>query len=284
MPRARGVRTGKGCWSACRAVCPLTGKCWGWRIAACMPGGSIRPLWPVAGSDSCALIWRSRPVPLGKRPLTASGAGCRRLGRAWQGVGECFAQQKSRLCCTLLMQWEVGYEHPWIVLADVAPAEANVAWYGLRVWIEAGFKDVKGGGLGWHHSKMRDAGRVERLWLAMAVAMVWMVGVGSHADSQRPVACFEQLPQRHIARQRLQRAPTQPPLSRLSCLQRGRLVLLAALFKAEPLPLVRLVPEPWPQTLTPPKPGPKSSQQRQRQKRRERKKRQKAAHHRRTAA
>lgn len=205
-------------------------------------------------------------------------------GTKWQGVVECFAQQKSRLCCTLLMQWEVGYEHPWIVLTDLAPAQANVAWYGLRVWIEAGFKDVKRGGLGWHHSKMRDAGRVERLWLAMAVAMMWMVGVGSHADSQRPVACFEQLPERHIARQRLQRAPTQPPIRRLSCLQRGRLVLLAALFKAEPLPLVSLVPEPWPQTVTSPKRGPKSSQQRQRQKRRERKKRQKAAHHRKTAA
>lgn len=205
-------------------------------------------------------------------------------GAKWQGMVECFAQQQSRLCCTLLMQWQVGYEHAWIILTDLAPEEANVAWYGLRVWIEAGFKDVKRGGLGWHHSKMRDAGRVERLWLAMAVAMVWMVGVGSHADSQRPVACFEQLPQRHIARQRLQRAPTQPPTRRLSCLQRGRLVLLAALFKAEPLPLVRLVPEPWPETVTPPNRGPKPSQQRQRQKRRERKKRQKAAQQRKTAA
>ena len=41
-------------------------------------------------------------------------------GTKWQGVVECFAQQKSRLCCTLLMQWEVGYEHPWIVLTDLA--------------------------------------------------------------------------------------------------------------------------------------------------------------------
>jgi hypothetical protein len=205
-------------------------------------------------------------------------------GTKWQGVVECFVQKKSRLGCTLLLQWEVGYEHAWAVLTDLAPEEANVAWYGLRVWIEAGFKDVKRGGLGWHHSKMLDAGRVERLWLAMAVAMVWMVGVGSHADSQRPVACFEQLPQTHIARQRLQRAPTQLPVRRLSCLQRGRLVLLAALFKAEPLPLATFVPEPWPQTVTPPKRGPKPSQQRHRQKQRERKKRQKAAQRRKVAA
>ena len=182
------------------------------------------------------------------------------------------------------MQWQAGYEHAWVVLTDLAPEEANVAWYGLRVWIEAGFKDVKRGGLGWHHSKMLDAGRVERLWLAMAVAMVWLVGVGSHADSQRPLACLEQLPATHIARQRVLREPSQPPVRRLSCLQRGRLLLLAALFKAEPLPLARFVPEPWPETVIPPQKGPTPLQQRQRAKRRERKKRQKAAQRRKVAA
>jgi hypothetical protein len=205
-------------------------------------------------------------------------------GTKWQGVVECFASKKSRLRCTLLMQWQAGYEHAWVVLTDLAPEEANVAWYGLRAWIEAGFKDVKRGGLGWHHSKMLDAGRVERLWLAMAVAMVWMVGVGSQADSQRPLPNLEHLPQAHIARKRLQRAPTQLPARRLSCLQRGRLLLVAGLFKAAPLPLARFVPEPWPETSTPPKQGPKPSQQRQKQKRRERKKRQKAAQRRKVAA
>ena len=205
-------------------------------------------------------------------------------GAKWQGVGECFAQKKSRLSCTLLLQWEEGYEHPWAVITDLAPEQANVAWYGLRAWIEASFKDVKRGGLGWHPSLMQEAGRVERLWLAMAVAMVWMVSLGSQADSQRPEPCLEQLPQEHIARKRMKRAPTQQPPRRLSCLQRGRLVLLAALFKAEALPLGGLVPEPWPETITPPKKAPKPAKQRQRQKRRERKKRRKAAQRRKAAA
>jgi hypothetical protein len=158
-----------------------------------------------------------------------------------------------------------------------------VAWYGLRVWIEAGFKDVKRGGFGWHHTKMQDAGRVERLWLAMALAMVWLVRLGSQADSNCSQPCLEQLPEAHIARKRLKRAPTQPPVRRLSCLQRGRLVLLAALFTAETLPLGRLVPQPWPETIMPPKKGPNASQQRQRAKRRERKKRYKAARRRKVA-
>jgi hypothetical protein len=205
-------------------------------------------------------------------------------GAKWQGRVECFAQKKSRLNCTLLLQWEEGYEHPWAVITDLAPEEAKVAWYGLRAWVEVGFKDLKRGGLGWHHSKMQDAGRVERLWLAMAVAMVWMVSLGSQADSQCPLLSLEQLPEKHIAHKRLKRAPTQQPPRRLSCLQRGRLVLLAALFKADALPFGKLVPEPWPETITPPKKVPKPAKQRQRQKRRERKKRHKVAQRRKTAA
>ena len=203
-------------------------------------------------------------------------------GAKWQGTVECFAQKKSRLECTLLLHWEEGYEHPWAIITDLAPEQAKVAWYGLRAWIEASFKDVKRGGFGWHHSKMQDAGRVERLWLAMAVAMVWTVCLGRQADSLRSQPCLEHLPQEHIARKRMKRLPTQQPPRRLSCLQRGRLMLLAALFKAEALPLAQLVPEPWPEAVTPPKKTPKPSTKRQREK--QRKRRQKAARRHKAAA
>jgi hypothetical protein len=71
-----------------------------------------------------------------------------------------------------------------------------------------------------------------------------MVGLGSQADSQRSLPNLEHLPLAHIARQRLQREPTQLPARRLSCLQRSRLLLVATLFKAAPLPLARFMPEP----------------------------------------
>src|SRR5215813_3851381 len=101
------------------------------------------------------------------------------------------------------------------------------------------------GGWGWHHSKMQDASRVERLWLAMAVAMVWTVGVGSQADNQHSssVSRGSLSPRAHYCTQQ-----PSPPRSvrRLSCLQRGRLLLLAALLKGETLPLAEIVSEPWP--------------------------------------
>jgi hypothetical protein len=197
---------------------------------------------------------------------------------------ECFAGKKSRLVCTLLLQWQEGYEHPWAVLTDLATEQANVAWYGLRTWSECGFKDLKGGGFGWQHEKMHEAGRVERLWLAMAVAIVWMVSLGTQAESQWPQALPQRLPQQHIARQRMQEASCRPPVRRLSCAQRGRLVLLAALLQGEDLPVGRLVPQSWPERVLSPKKVLSASKRRQRAKQRERKRRQKKAARQRKAA
>jgi hypothetical protein len=205
-------------------------------------------------------------------------------GASWRGAIECFAQRTSRLCCTLLVQWEAGYAHPWAILTDLPIEEAQIAWYGMRGWVEAGFKDLKRGGWGWHHSKMQDASRVERLWLAMAVAMVWTVSVGSQTESQEAPPASLTLPQTHVARKRLKRPPTTPPARRLSCLQRGRLVLLAALLQGTALPVGKLVSEPWPEVITPPKRAPNPTKQRQREQQRAYKRRRKSRNRRQAAA
>jgi hypothetical protein len=198
-------------------------------------------------------------------------------GTYWQGEVDCFIQKKSRLRCTLLLHWEVGHEHPWAIITDLAAKQAHIAWYGMRAWIEAGFKDVKRGGIGWHHSKMQDAGRVERLWLAYAVALVWTVSLGSQAEQQMPAADLDHLPPLHIARQRVQRAAGHLTARRLSAPLRGRLVLLASLLRTETLLLGQIMAGPWPLTVMAPKRALHPSKQRQREKRREHKRRHKAA-------
>ncbi|MGL4553495.1 MAG: transposase, partial [Gemmataceae bacterium] len=77
---------------------------------------------------------------------------------------------------TLLARWEEGYAEPWLVLTDLPPESASAAWYGLRTWIEQGFKVIKGGGWKWDRTRMEDPERVERLWLA--VATLWSVALG----------------------------------------------------------------------------------------------------------
>ncbi len=145
----------------------------------------------------------------------------------------------------------------------------------MRTWIESGFKDFKRGLWSWHHSKMQDASRVERLWLAMAVAQVWTVSIGCQAEEkERKVALGESLPAQHIARRRRKRPVGQPRW--LSCVVRGRLALVAALFTVEVLPCGQLLAEAWPETITPPRKLPKPSHLRERERKREQKRRARA--------
>jgi len=202
-------------------------------------------------------------------------------GTSWQGEVECFAGKSSRVKGTLLMHWKPGYESAWVILTDLKPEEARISWYGLRTWIEGGFKDFKRGLWGWHHSKMQHASTVERLWLAMAVAQLWCVSLGCQAEVRQEER-FQQsppgaaLPARHIACKRRKRSLHQLPPRRLSCVVRGKLELLARLFLSHPLPVGILQAELWPETMTAPQKQKASAvSQKKTQKEKERRKRQK---------
>jgi hypothetical protein len=193
---------------------------------------------------------------------------------------ECFAGKNSRVKSTLLMHWQAGYEAAWVILTDLKPEEALISWYGVRTWIEGGFKDFKRGLWGWHHSKMQRASSVERLWLAMALAQLWCVSLGCQAEAQleEQVQHTEpgaSLPATHFARQRRKRPMGQLPARRLSCVVRGRLELLALLFQAKTFPVGSLQAELWPQTMTPPrKQNPSVLSKKKTQKEKKRRKRQ----------
>ena len=173
------------------------------------------------------------------------------VGQQWSERVECFVQKKSRLNCTLVLCRESGYEEPWVIVTDLAPEQVSGAWYRMRSWIEGGFKDFKRGGWGWHHTKMLDVERAERLWLAMAVATLWTVSVGAQVEASRPAADLAALPPRHVARQRAGSGHGPQRGRELSCVVRGRLSIVAAVLNDAPLPLGCLQPQAWPHTLPP---------------------------------
>jgi DDE family transposase len=170
----------------------------------------------------------------------------KQIGQRWSGRVSCFATKDRRLECTLLARWDRGYREPWLIVTDLAAGQADVAWYGLRAWIECGYKDAKRGGWHWEQTKMKDPQRAERVWLAMAVATMWVVSVGCQAEANTPLPMMEALPEQHIARRR---ASGQRPPRELSCFRRGRLLIVATLVNQQALPLGRLLPEPWPKSL-----------------------------------
>ena len=170
----------------------------------------------------------------------------KRGGAGWAGRVTCFATKARQLECTLLARWEVGYRDPWLILTDLAPEAADVAWYGLRAWVETGYKQTKRGGWHWEQSKLRDPERAERLWLALAVATLWVVSVGSAAEAAEQPCELSKLPARHVARRTAR--GLRPPRT-LSCYRHGRLLVLASFISGGALPPMALVPEPWPESL-----------------------------------
>jgi len=74
------------------------------------------------------------------------------------------------------------------LLPDLAPSAGAAGWYGLRAWIEQGFKITKRGGWQWQRTRMSDPQRAARLWLAVAVATVWLLSVGGLAEETLPVS------------------------------------------------------------------------------------------------
>ncbi len=68
-------------------------------------------------------------------------------------------QTEKRKHGTLIVVWTVGHIAPWVLLTDLAPDAVGVLWYGLRVWIELGFRVRKSLGWQWQQTHRRDPGR-----------------------------------------------------------------------------------------------------------------------------
>jgi hypothetical protein len=163
------------------------------------------------------------------------------IGQRWRGRGTAFATRGCQLECTLVAWWGAGHAEPWFVLTDLDPAGCDAQWYGLRSWCEQGFKITKRGAWQWQQTQMHDPARAARLWVALAVATLWMTSVGSQQEDG-PTALTDDLPDLGGVLGRPGRRPRRIRLLRL-----GWLWVLVQAIHGQPLPVPqRLAPEPWP--------------------------------------
>jgi hypothetical protein len=186
-------------------------------------GGTFRPTGQVRGVPLKTLV----PEP----------------GATWQGTGIAFKGHHRQLHCTLLARWEPGYKDPWLILTDLPPEASTACWYGLRAWIEQGFKITKRAGWQWQRTRMTQPDRAARLWLAVAVATLWLLSVGGEADATIPASTVLDVTALIPPPARTRRATR---LRLVSVFRRGWTLILVALLDQAPLPLGRFVPEPWP--------------------------------------
>lgn len=164
-------------------------------------------------------------------------------GSVWSGQVRCFPEASSRLDGTLLARWDEEHTDPWLIVTDFPPDEAEVAWYGMRFWIECGLKDGKRGGWDWYDTKMQDPKRAARLWLVMAVATLWVLGVGAEQEPALDEQGWDDLLDEPKAGRKAKRRRR---YRRLSCFSRGLITLTVAVLQANALPLGHFVPFDWP--------------------------------------
>jgi hypothetical protein len=148
-------------------------------------------------------------------------------GQSWSGRVTCF--KTNPLDCTLLARWDEGYQDPWLILTDFPPSEANALWYGLRSTTECVYRDIKSDGWRWQRTRLTAPDRAERLWLAMAVATLWMLFLGGQTESPARNA---ELPTLSTVG-----ATVSPRTRQFSCFLQGLLTLLAELLRGVPIHL-----------------------------------------------
>lgn len=165
-------------------------------------------------------VWVGRHRHVAARTLVAGP------GHAWVGRAVVHQHAPKRRLHTVLVVWDGGHAEPWVIFTDLPPREAGLLWYGLRMWIECGFRDLKRLGWQWERTRRRDPTRVSRHWLVLAVATIWTLATGTAVD---PAG-----------------AADKPCPRALSVFQLGRFRLLGILLRTvKPTPLA-LLPEAWP--------------------------------------
>ena len=161
-------------------------------------------------------------------------------GHGWVGTGTAFRKPTSRRRGVLVVVWEDGQAQPWMLLTDLPPQEVGVCWYGLRVWIELGFRALKGVGWQWERTQRTDPARVARHWLVLAVAMAWVMAYGTRVEDAElrglPAARMHTPPQRVTSHQP----------RRVSVFQQGIGCMLRQLLRGRLWRRLWLAPEPWP--------------------------------------
>lgn len=171
-------------------------------------------------------------------------------GYAWVGRGMAFCHRKIR--GTLILVWEEDHQDPWVVLTDLLPDRVGIVWYGLRIWIELGFRALKGIGWQWQRTRRTDPTRIARYWLILAVATLWVMAYGTRVEDAERL---------HLPPAKLLSPP--PPISaqdaataphrRASVFLQGWSWLQRTLGRGYLWTRLWLMPDPWPQpslTLT----------------------------------
>ena len=82
----------------------------------------------------------------------------------------------------LTLHWAPGEDEPWFLIADEPPTShkrQHIAYYRIRMWTEEMYGDMKGHGFDLEATHLDDVDRISRVVLAVCIAFVWLITLGS---------------------------------------------------------------------------------------------------------
>ena len=135
-----------------------------WHPMMRLTEAKLRGTWREAGQAHWWALSKLLPTP----------------GRSYLGRGHLFKTKPLR--CTLVALWEEGYQDPWLLMTNLAPERCRGAFYGMRAWIEQGFRCMKAGAYRCERLRVSDPERAERVFLVLAISLVWTHAVGSGVE------------------------------------------------------------------------------------------------------
>lgn len=177
--------------------------------------------------------------PTGRQSFVRAATLVPASDHAW--VGQASVYSTRRLTATVVVLWLDGYEEPQVVLTDLAPEQVGIVWYGLRAWIELGYRAIKSMGLHWERSRCPIPARAARHWLVLAVTQLLLLLYGTRAEDAAALsqeADTLETPPTHVLIHTGERL--------MSVLRRGLACLRPRLLRGQFWQHLWLLPEPWP--------------------------------------
>jgi len=166
-------------------------------VAAALPAGCAvtvvadRGLGGPALVDACAaagwhLVLRLR-AGAGEAGKVRIGGGERRLAELPAGPGQRWPGEAAILkgagwrAGWVTVWWDRAAAAPWVLFSTRPGGAARVREYRQRARAEATYQDLKGRGFGLGRSRLAAGDRVDRLLLALALALWWADDLGARA-------------------------------------------------------------------------------------------------------
>jgi hypothetical protein len=113
---------------------------------------------------------------------TRCGTIVSQVGQQW--FGEVMCWQEDSIQTSLSAVWDPGHREAWFLISDRPAGRRRVAQYALRMRVESTFEDAKSRGWELEASLIADRERLNRLLLALFLALWWVIHLAASCIHQ----------------------------------------------------------------------------------------------------